>query len=143
MKDTDEEVKREFMFPSNKISREELSVDGVRRMVVHLRLKNEHAIAFRIIVKTHYSAEIAVGHAQIVKAHSTDEVASVAKFYISKMFRKRGYEEKALINVLHKAFHFFNVTKIVISCFESNEYYIKLLMQLGFRLSKAFSKSII
>ena len=71
-------------------------------------------------MRTSYSSEIAVGHAEIVKTHSADDMANIAKFYISKMFRKRGYEEKALISVVLRAFEFFNVQKVLVSCFESN-----------------------
>lgn len=141
-RDSDEEVRREFMYPAVQ-GRAELNAENVRRVIVHLRLRNEHAVGLRVVIRTSYSSEITVGHAEIVKSHSADDSAHIAKFYVSKVFRKRGYEEKALVAVVQRAFEFFSVSKLVVSSFESNEYFIKLLMQLGFRLSKAYSKSII
>jgi RimJ/RimL family protein N-acetyltransferase len=52
------------------------------------------------------------------------------------MYRKTGYEEKCLIEVIKFAFNVMDVEKLVAFVFEANQYFYKLLIYIGFKLNK-------
>lgn len=58
------------------------------------------------------------------------------KFYISRTYRKAGFEDKALLELLKFAFDTMGLNKLSTLIFETNTYFLKLLLYIGFKLVK-------
>ncbi len=52
------------------------------------------------------------------------------------MYRRGGYDEKALIEVLYFAFEVMLLDKLTVFCNELNNYYHSLLLYVGFKVSQ-------
>ena len=63
------------------------------------------------------------------------------KFYISRTYRKAGFEDKALLEVLKFAFDVMGLQKLSTLVFETNNYYLKSLLYMGFKLIKLKPKA--
>ena len=65
----------------------------------------------------------------------------LGKFYVSKIYRKSGFEEKCLIEILKFAFDIMSLEKLLVFVNEQNQYFYKLLQYAGFRLIKMKPKT--
>jgi RimJ/RimL family protein N-acetyltransferase len=60
----------------------------------------------------------------------------LAKFYVSKIYRRSGFEEKCLLEIMKFGFDVMDLEKILVFVNEPNQYFYKLLLYIGFRLLK-------
>jgi len=61
----------------------------------------------------------------------------INKFYVSKIWRATGYEERAIMEMLKFCFaKIEECSKVLVSFYSQNVYFIKLLMGIGFRFNK-------
>ena len=60
----------------------------------------------------------------------------LGKFYVCKIYRRSGYEEKCLLEIMKFAFDVMGVDKLLAFVNEQNQYFYKLLLYVGFRLIK-------
>lgn len=60
----------------------------------------------------------------------------MAKFYVGKIYRRSGFEEKCLLEIIKFSFDIMDLEKLVVFVNESNQYFYKLMLYVGFRLIK-------
>ena len=60
----------------------------------------------------------------------------MAKFYVCKIYRRTGFEERCLLEIMKFSFEVMCLDKLVVFVNEPNQYFFKLLLYVGFRLIK-------
>lgn len=76
-----------------------------------------------------------------MQQNSTIKKALLGKFYVCKIYRKSGYEERCLLEIMKFVFDVMNIDKLIAFVNERNQYYYKLLLYVGFRLLKLKPKN--
>ena len=113
-----------------------MTKDNIKDMMKRLYMKNDEFIPFKVSVETPYKMKIPIGTVCIGKEKSKTSKASLYKFYISKIWRINGHEEKTLLETLRFCFKTLKCDKIESSAFTSNKYFLQLLLGLGFRFNQ-------
>ena len=109
----------------------------MRELFTKISVKHELYIPLKVSILTPYNLTIPIGCVILGKRKDEDKKTKILKFYMGKIWRNGGYEEKAFLEIMKFAFS--NVEsseKIVVSSFAENAYFIKLLMGTGFRFNK-------
>jgi len=65
----------------------------------------------------------------------------LGKFYVSKIYRRTGFEERCVLEVMKFAFDIMKLEKLIIFVNEPNQYFFKLLLYVHFRLIKMKPKN--
>ena len=65
----------------------------------------------------------------------------LGKFYVSKIYRRTGFEERCVLEVMKFAFEVMKLEKLIIFVNEPNQYFFKLLLYVHFRLIKMKPKN--
>lgn len=113
--------------------------------------KNYEYVPLKICIDTGFKMLIPIGTVHLCRKNSQDIKVLVKKFYISKIWRKSGYEEMSVIAILQYCFSMevqsqdtsdkpIEITKVTASAFTSNSYVITLLMNAGFRYNSTTTK---
>ena len=84
---------------------------------------------------------IPIGVAHLTKKKKEDSKISLRKFYIEKIWRRSGYEQKSLLAIVKHSFRYLNASKVYISAYKENEYYIQFLKEVGFKFNKTTTKN--
>lgn len=113
----------------------------LRSMFSSYRLRNDKYAALRISIQTGYGWKTLIGTAHLLQQNATEKKGLLAKFYISRIYRRSGYEEKCLIEIMKFAFEVMGLEKLVVFVNEQNQYFCKLLMWVHFRLIKMKPKA--
>lgn len=131
-KDQEVIVMKEFLYgcKTNAISEENL-----RDLFSNYYYSNQVYKAFRVCIKTAYKVVIPIGNVQLTMKRRGGQ-CYIRKFYLDKIWRRSGYEHKSLVTIIKYAFESLGCTKVVISVFATNEYYVQYLQETGFKLSK-------
>lgn len=137
-KDDDLTIKEEFIYP---YKLENLDEEYLRNMFQSYRLRNDKYAALKISVQTGYGWKTLIGTAHLVQQNASEKKGLLAKFYISKIYRRSGYEEKCLMEIMKFAFQVMGLEKLIVFVNEQNQYFCKLLMWVHFRLIKMKPKA--
>jgi RimJ/RimL family protein N-acetyltransferase len=137
-KDDDLHIKEEFIYP---YKMEQLDGEYLRSIFSSYRLRNDKYAALRISIQTDYGWKIPIGTAHIVQQNSASPKALLGKFYVCKIYRRSGYEERCLLEIMKFAFDVMNIDKLIAFVNERNQYFYKLLLYVGFRLIKLKPKN--
>ena len=100
-KEDDSNIKDEFAYP---LKYERLDHESMRSMFNNYRIRNDKYAALKINIQTEYGLNLTVGCAHLIQQSTDDSKGILGKFYVSKIYRKTGYEEKCLIEVIKFAF---------------------------------------
>jgi hypothetical protein len=102
-------------------------------MFKHFYSKNEFYAPLKVSILTTYKLTIPIGCVVISKRNQPSVKAMMNKFYIAKIWRAGGYEEKTLMEILKFCFsNIPNCTKVISSGYSENTYFVNLLMGTGF-----------
>jgi hypothetical protein len=132
-----------------------IEIDWIRDLTTFFRGAFEEYYGLMIYISTHYGHKIPIGTAWIARKIKSEKQAQLAKFYVSKVYRKpmvKKYEEKAMLAVLSYVFELFPgppnpkigerrlkvgtpVEKVIVSINASNIYFIGLFKGYGFKLA--------
>ena len=126
-------LKEEFIYPYKLV---QLDDEYLRQMFSSYRLRNDKYASLKICIKTGYGWKSFIGTAHIIQQNAGDTKGLLAKFYISRIYRRSGYEEKSLLEIMKFAFEVMGLEKLLVFVNEHNQYFCKLLMWLHFRLIK-------
>ena len=110
-KDEDTIIKEEFIYPYRV---EQLDEEYLRSMFSSYRLRNDKYAALRISIQTGYGWKTLIGTAHLLQQNATEKKGLLAKFYISKIYRRSGYEEKCLLEIMKFAFDVMGLEKLVV-----------------------------
>ena len=100
--DADKEMNQDFAYPFKFNTLEE---ESLRTAFSQFRLKNELYASLKVNLVTAYGLNQNLGTAHITQQSKNVKEGTLVKFYISKTYRKTGFEDKALIEVLNFAFN--------------------------------------
>ena len=137
-KEDDGDMRRQLLRP---FEEEELCIETIRKLYASLNLKAEDQdlSALSILVQTHYGQQVPIGLAFFIRKDQS--LLSMEKFYISKIYRRSGYEERSLIEVLHQIFWKMSASSVVTQIFERNYAYARLLRGVGFMQYQKVTKN--
>ena len=110
-RDDDQTIKEEFIYPY-KIT--QFDEEYFRSIFSSFRLRNDRYAALRLSLQTSYGWKQTIGTAHLVQQFVQEPKGLLAKFYVGKIFRRGGYEEKALIQILKFAFEVMELQKLII-----------------------------
>lgn len=79
-----------------------------------MRLKNELYASLKLNLTTSYGFKQFMGTAHIAQLKKEVRNGVLVKFYVGKSYRKTGYEDKALVEVLKFAFTTMELEKLSI-----------------------------
>lgn len=114
-----------------------MSNDNVRRMLTSIQVKSAIYIPLKVAILTPYKLTIPIGIIVLSKKHFSGVKIKINKFYVAKIWRNSGYEERALMEMLKFCFAKVpDCTKVLVSFYSQNVYFIQLLMGIGFRFNK-------
>ncbi|CDW87475.1 UNKNOWN [Stylonychia lemnae] len=137
-RDDDQVIREEFMYPYKV---DQMDEEYLRSMFSSYRLRNDKYAALRISIKTGYGWKTLIGTAHLLQQNATEKKGLLAKFYISRIYRRSGFEEKCLIEIMKFAFDVMGLEKLIVFVNEQNQYFCKLLMWVHFRLIKMKPKA--
>lgn len=137
-KDDDDLIKEEFMYPYKP---DQLDQEYLRSMFSSYRLRNDKYAALRISIQTSYGWKTLIGTAHLLQQNANEKKGLLAKFYVSRIYRRSGYEEKCLLEIMKFAFDVMGIEKLIVFVNEQNQYFCKLLMWVHFRLIKMKPKA--
>ncbi|CAI2371007.1 unnamed protein product [Moneuplotes crassus] len=138
LNDDDPQSVREFLHGCKGKS---LNEGNIRSMLYKYSISNHIYKPFRVCVKTIYNSLIPIGTAHLT-ATKGDEKIKLRKFYIEKMWRRKGYEQKALQAIGDYCFKKLDFLKIYYSIFSINEEMIQLCKEAGFKFNKTTATEI-
>jgi RimJ/RimL family protein N-acetyltransferase len=78
------------------------------------RQKNDKYASLSIIVETGYGWKTTIGTAHIIQQKLSEAKGLLGKFYVTKIYRRSGFEEKCLIEILNFAFEAMGLNKVVV-----------------------------
>lgn len=137
-KDDDVNIKEEFIQPYRL---DQIDGEYLRSMFSSFRLRNDKYAGLRISIQTDYGWKIPIGTAHLLQQNSTNAKALLGKFYICKIYRRSGYEERCLLEIMKFAFEVMGIEKLIAFVNERNQYFYRLLLYVGFRLIKLKPKN--
>lgn len=137
-KEDDTGIKGEFIYP---YMLEQLNAEQLRLMFEQFAGRNDRYAALKIVLVTNYGWKSTIGTAHITQLNCKERRGILAKFYVNKTYRKGGFEERCLVEIMKFAFDTMDLDKLIVFIKEDNEYYSKLLIYLGFKLMKIKYKS--
>lgn len=100
--DDDTTIVKEFLHGA----KASLSVEteNLRRMLTNIMVKNKTYIPLKVCIETPYKLVIPIGCIVVSKKTEECAKAKVNKFYVGKIWRSSGFEEKALMEMLKFCF---------------------------------------
>lgn len=114
-----------------------MSNDNVRRMLTNIQVKSFLYIPLKVAILTPYKLTIPIGIIVLSTKRAGSVKVKINKFYVSKIWRATGYEERAIMEMLKFCFaKIEECSKVLVSFYSQNVYFIKLLMGIGFRFNK-------
>jgi len=113
------------------------SNESINALFHNISERNHEYIPLKVSIMTPYKLTIPIGCIVLSRRKRKDTKIKVNKFYIAKIWRAAGYEEKALMQMLKFTFsNLGEVKKVIASSYAENAYFICLLMGTGFRFNK-------
>lgn len=92
--------------------------ENIWRMLVKIQVKNKVYVPLRVCIETPYKLIIPIGCIVLSKWTEDCVKVKVNKFYVGKIWRASGYEERALMEMLKFGFAWLNgCTKILCSSY--------------------------
>lgn len=86
---------------------------------------------------TPYKATIPIGIIVLSTKDGKSNKVKINKFYVSKIWRSTGYEERAIMEMLKFCFaKIEKCSKVIVSFYSKNVYFIQMLMGIGFKFNK-------
>lgn len=110
-RDDDQVIREEFMYPYKV---DQMDEEYLRSMFSSYRLRNDKYAALRISIKTGYGWKTLIGTAHLLQQNATEKKGLLAKFYISRIYRRSGFEEKCLIEIMKFAFDVMGLEKLIV-----------------------------
>ena len=129
----DEIVRQELIYPYRM---EQLDSEYLRQIFSSYRSHNDKYASLRLCLTTSYGFKLCIGTAHLVQGKVDSPKGLLGKFYVSKLYRRSGYEERCLIEIMKFAFEVMAIEKLIVFVNEQNHYFFKLLLYVGFRLIK-------
>lgn len=110
-----------------------MHTDNVRRMLTSIQVKSFLYIPLKVSILTPYKLTIPIGCIILSRKGASHCKVKINKFYVAKIWRASGYEERALMEMLKFCFSRVpDTSKVLVSSYAQNQYFIKLLMGIGF-----------
>jgi len=107
-------IAKEFLYGSKETLT--MSNDNVRRMLTNIQVKSALYIPLRVAILTPYKLTIPIGCIVLSKKHIASNKIKINKFYVAKIWRASGYEERAIMEMLKFCFAKVpSVTKVLVS----------------------------
>jgi hypothetical protein len=97
----DDDIRKEFIQP---FSASVIDKEVLRTMFNTFRSRNDVYLPLCINIKTHYNQLIPIGAVVLLQRNQGHKMI-LAKFYIAKIWRRGGYEERSLIEVISFVFN--------------------------------------
>ncbi|CAI2370861.1 unnamed protein product [Moneuplotes crassus] len=132
LNDDDPDSVKEFLYGSKGQS---INKSKIRSMLYKYSTSNHIYKPFRICIKTVYNSLIPIGTAHLTAAKGANKI-NLRKFYIEKMWRKKGYEQKSLLSIGEYCFNKLYFEKIYYSTFSINQQMIQCCKEAGFKFNK-------